>query len=128
MIETCPLPERVVKRVVDCLREHVEARCFLAVNINIQLQTVHLLVACHVAELRQLSKFLHEFRRPLCELGRIRVLQNVLKLRAANARIDLQILRCLHEKRDAFDISCGIAQPFDDFSAFARSLCGLSTM
>jgi hypothetical protein len=36
-------------------------------------------------------------------------------LRAADARIDLQILRRLHEERDAFDIARGIAQPFDDF-------------
>ena len=44
-----PLPECVVKRVVDCLCEHVEARCFFAINIDIQLQAVHLLVACHVS-------------------------------------------------------------------------------
>ena len=61
-----------------------------------------------------MSELLDEFRRPLCELGRVRVLQNVLELRSANARVDLQVLRRLHEERDAFDAARGVAQPFDD--------------
>ena len=117
------LPERVVERVVDCLGEHVEPRRFLAINIDVQLQAVHLLVARHVGELRQLPEFLHELRRPLGELGRVGVLQNVLELRAADARVDLQILRRLHEERDAFDTARGIAQPFDDLSRRSRAGC-----
>ena len=68
------MSERVVKRVVDCLREHVEARCFLAVNIDVQLQPVHLLIACDVSELRQLSEFLHKFWSPLRQFRRVGIL------------------------------------------------------
>ena len=46
------LAECIVKRVVDCLGEDVQARRFLAVNIDIKLQAVDLLIARHVAELR----------------------------------------------------------------------------
>src|SRR6266481_4047280 len=79
-----PLAKSVVERVVDRLGEHIEARRFLTINIDIELQAVHLLIACHVIELRQLPKLLHELRRPLCELSRVRVLQNVLELRSAD--------------------------------------------
>ena len=64
-----PLPECVVKRVVDGLGEDIEARGFFPIHIDVQLQAVDLLIAGHVAELRQLRKFLHQFRRPLGQLG-----------------------------------------------------------
>ena len=79
------LAKRVVERVVDRLREDVEARRFLAIDIDIELQAVDLLIARHVGELRKLPESLHQLRRPLGQLGRVRILQNVLVLRAADA-------------------------------------------
>ena len=109
------LAERVVKRVVDGLGQDVEARRFFAIDIDIQLQAIDLLIAGHVGQLRKLTEFLHEFRCPLAQLRGVRILQNVLELSAADARVDLQILRRLHEKRDAFDVAGRVAQTFDDF-------------
>ena len=68
------LAERVVKRVVDRLGQDIQARCFLTIDIDIELEPVDLLIAGHVAQLRQLTQLLHQFRCPFRQLGRVRVL------------------------------------------------------
>jgi hypothetical protein len=50
------LTERVVKRVVNGLRQDVQARSFLAVDIHIDLQTIWLLVSGNVSQFGQFAE------------------------------------------------------------------------
>ena len=109
------LAEGVVERVVDRLGEDVEARGFLAIDIDVELQAVDLLIARDVGQLRKLPEFLHQLRRPLRQFRCVGILQGVLVLRAADAGVDLHILRGLHEERNAFDVARCLAQAVDDF-------------
>ena len=60
--------------------EDVEPRRFLAIDIHVDLQAIHLLVAGDIGQLRQRPNFLDELWHPLRELGRIRTLEQVLPL------------------------------------------------
>src|SRR5438046_93080 len=60
-----PLPEVVVERVVDGLRENPQARRGVAVNRDICPQPVVELIRGHIAQLRQSSQFVDQLRRPL---------------------------------------------------------------
>ena len=109
-----PLAERVVERVVDQLRRHAEPRGRVAVDHDLNLPTLELLVAGHVAKLRQFLELFDEPRRPDGQFLRPRVLEAVLVLRAAHARFDRQVLNGLHEQADAVNLIDDRLQPADD--------------
>ena len=69
------------------------------------LQPVVLLIAGHVAQLRQASRASPtSLRHPLAQFLGVGIFQAVLILRAADAGFDRQVLHRLHEQRDALDL------------------------
>jgi hypothetical protein len=63
-----------------------------------------LLVARHVAQLRQRLHLVEDLRRPLVQFVEIGVLQGVLVLRARRAPADIDVLRRLQKECRAFDL------------------------
>ena len=63
-----------------------------------------LLIAAHVAKLRERSQGIHELGRPCIQFLDVRILQAVLVLRATHAILDREILHRLHEQVDTFDL------------------------
>src|SRR5882762_523539 len=61
--------------------------------------------ASYVAKFGERPELVHEALHPMSKLFRVHVLQAVLKLRAAYAIFDGEVLHRLHEERDAVDIS-----------------------
>src|ERR1019366_7421208 len=59
------LAERVVERVVDGLRQNAQARGGVAIDDQVGLHSVVLLVAVHVAQLRQGLQLLQKLLRPI---------------------------------------------------------------
>ena len=69
-----------------------------------RLQTDVLLVAGDVAQFRQGFSLAMNFGTHVGQFLRVGIFQRVLKLRAADAVFDGEILHRLHEERDAFDL------------------------
>ena len=105
IVETGPLAEGVVERVVDHLRRDAEARRGAPVDRERRLEALVLLVAVDVGQLLQGFSALEDPRRPLEELRRVVALQRVLVLRAAAAAADPQVLDRLQEERGAGDVA-----------------------
>src|SRR5450759_701624 len=99
-----PLTERVVKRVVDGLRQDAQSRSCVTVDDQVCLQSVVLLVAGHVAQLRYGLQLLQKLLRPGGQFGCVGVFHRILVLGAADAAFHGQVLYRLHVERDAFDL------------------------
>ena len=108
-----PLPEGVVQRVVDHLRRDAQPRGGVAVDHQLGLQPLVLLVAGDVAQLRQRLQLVDELAAPSRQFLGVRVFQAVLELRAADAVFDRQVLHRLHEQRDALDLGQLRLEPAD---------------
>src|SRR3984893_1616736 len=91
----------VVEGVVYIGRKYSEARGSVAINGEQRDQTLILLIAGHITQLGQGLEPIHEARDPIPQFFRVRVLQAVLKLRAADTILDGEVLHRLHEERDA---------------------------
>src|SRR6267154_1206085 len=94
----------IVERVVDIGRKNSQARCGVAINGQHRDQPIILLIASYVAKFGERPELVHEARHPMSQLFRVHVLQAVLKLRAADAILDGEVLHRLHKERDAIDI------------------------
>ena len=94
----------------------------VAVDHEVGLQAAVLLVARHVAQLRQRLQLRHEARRPRAPArSASAIFQAVLKLRAADAVFDRQVLHRLHEERDALDLGQLRLQAADDVACASAS-------
>ena len=74
-----------------------------------------MLVGRDIRQLWQFPQPIEQLRGPFAKLGFIGILQGVLKLRAADARLDLHVLHGLHEQGNACDIFGGLAEALDNF-------------
>ena len=108
------LAEGVVEGVVDGLGQDGEARGEVAVDDQRGHEAAVLLVARHVAQLRESPEPLDEPRGPLGELPRVRVLEGILVLRAAHAILDGQVLHRLHVEGDPLHVLDRRAESADD--------------
>src|SRR6267154_819435 len=95
----------IVERVVDIGRKNSQARCGVAINGQHGDQPIILLIARDVSQFGERPELIHEARHPMSQFFRVHVFQAVLKLRAADAIFDGEVLHRLHEERDAVDIS-----------------------
>src|SRR6266481_2500866 len=93
------LAESVVERVVYIGGKNSEARSGIAIDGEHREQALVLLVAGDITQLGQRFEFVHEARDPIGQLLGVHVLQAVLKLRAADAVFDGEVLHRLHEER-----------------------------
>ena len=98
------LTEGVVEGVVDELRGDAQTRGRAAVDGQVDLQPLVLLVAAHVPQLRQLLQGLHQLGGPAVQFIDVRVFEAVLVLRAADPVLDREVLHRLHEQRDALEL------------------------
>ena len=108
------LAKGVVKRVVNGLGEHIQARSSLAVHLDADLQAAGLLVGGDIAQLWPLAEHVQEFGRPFRQFHDVGVRERVLVLGAADAAINLHVLGCLHEEGNALHRVRGGAQAGDD--------------
>ena len=97
-----PLPKSVVERIVDGLRQDAQSRSRVAIDDQVRLQSVVLLVAGHVAQLRHGLELLQKLLRPGGQFSGIGVFHRILVLGAADAAFHSQVLHRLHVERDAF--------------------------
>ena len=97
------LAEGVVQRVVDIRGQHAEARGGVAIDGQRGEQPLVLLIAGDVANFRNGLQLFDEARSPVRQFFRVHVFQAVLKLRAADAVFDGEVLHRLHEQRHAVD-------------------------
>ena len=109
------LAERIVKGVINGLRENIEASRFVAIHLNSEPQAFGLLVSCDIRQGGGVAQRRQQFGRPFRQFCLIGVLQCILELGAAHATVNLDVLSRLHEEGDALDGHGGIAQVFDDF-------------
>ena len=98
-----PLPEGVVQGVVDRAGGDAQSRCGVAVDHQIGLRRLVLLVGGHVAQFRQRLQLGHQLSRPRRQFFGVGVFQAELVLRPADAVFHRQVLHRLHVQRDAFD-------------------------
>src|SRR6267142_4865672 len=98
-----PLSESIVQSIVDHLRSDTEPSGTVPVDDESRLKSLVLLVAGDIAQFRQRLKLFDQSRRPCTQFIGIRILQAVLKLSAAHAIVNREILDRLHEERNAFD-------------------------
>ena len=96
-----PLSISVVQRLVDGRCGDSQPRGRVAVEHQCRPQSEDLLIAGHVAQLRQLLQLGEHLRREAIQLVYVRIFQRVLELGAAHAVFDREILHRLHEQRDA---------------------------
>ncbi len=68
----------------------------VAVEHQRRLQPLHLLIAGHVAQFRQLLQLGQHLRREGVQFVRVGIFQRVLELRAAHAVLHREILHRLH--------------------------------
>ena len=61
-----PLSEGVVERIVDVLRGYTQPAGGVAIDHQLRLQSLILLVGIHVAQFRQAAHFLQQQRTPRC--------------------------------------------------------------
>ncbi len=74
-----------------------------SVDIQSRLQPQVLSIAAHVANLRRFFQGIDEFGTPGVQFGNIRVLEAVLKFRAAHAVFHRKILHRLHVEFDVLE-------------------------
>ena len=116
MVGDLPLAEGVVERVVEHLRRDAEARGGVAVDGERELEPGRLLIARDIREARAASACARACARDhVGELDRVGVFERVLELRAADARVDLQVLHRLQVHGDAAYGREPRAQTLDDF-------------
>src|SRR3990167_5271107 len=115
------LAEGVVEDVVDRSGGDAEARRRIAVDPDEHRQALALQVAGDVDDLGQLLQPLHEARHPDLEILGPGAFQHELVLRAADRRIDREILRRLHVERDAPNCGRVALQAPDDFARGRRA-------
>src|SRR5437588_2773 len=108
------LPEGVVDRVVGRRGRHAEPGGGIAVDLDVGREPLILQVARHVRELRERLHARHERLGPHRELVHVRVLGRQGIERAADARIDGEVLHRLHVHRDARDQGQPGLQAADD--------------
>ena len=99
-----PLPERVVKRVVDQLRLDAVARRGVAVDLQLQRRSLRLLVGGDVAQLRQRLHLGQDLGRPLVQFVKIGILQREFELRPGRPATEPDVLRRLHIQAGALDL------------------------
>src|SRR5215813_7555090 len=97
------LAEGVVESIVNVSWENAEPGCGVAVNDDVQQQAAGKTIVCNIAQLRKILQTFLESWNPGVQLFSVDVFQTVLKLRAADAVFNGQVLHRLHEKRDAID-------------------------
>ena len=124
-----PLAERIVKRVVDRLGEHIEARRFFAINIDIQLQAIDLLIAGDVAELRQVGQVFAQvsasIRPAPAASASCKMYWNCVRL--TRASICRSCAACMNSEMPS-TLRVALRRRSMICSAFARWLCGLRTI
>ena len=104
------LAERVVERVVDRRRRDAEPARRVAVDVDVRLQALVLQVARDVGELAAAARSRStSFGTHVASSSRFGVLERELVLRAADARLDRQVLHRLHVQRDAGDVGERVA-------------------
>ena len=80
-----PLPKGVVERVVQGLRSNSQTAGRVAIDDQLRLQSLILLVRILVAQFRQRPQLLQQPRRPVVQVIQVRALQRVLVLRIAKS-------------------------------------------
>ena len=119
------LAERVVKRVLDGLHRHAQPLRRVAIDLDIGLEPVILLVARDILQRVERLQPGKQAGRPVGELDRIGVHERVLELRAADPRADRDVLHRFHEDADAGDLLDLPVEPRDhriDAGALAARL------
>ncbi len=112
----------VVKRLVDRRRRDAQPRGGGAIEHQLRLNALRLLIARDVGQFRQLLQPGQHLRREGVQLIRVRVFERVLKLGAAHTIINGQILHRLHVKRDAGNLREVGLQPPDHVRGAALAL------
>src|SRR5215813_3655035 len=97
------LAEGVVESIVNVSWENAEPGCGVAVNDDVQQQAAGKTIVCNIAQLRKILQAFLESGNPGVQLFSVDVFQTVLKLRAADAVFDGQVLHRLHEECDAIN-------------------------
>jgi hypothetical protein len=95
-----PLAEGVVQGVVDHLRRDAEPRGGVAVDRQGRLQATGLLIARHVAQLRQRAQLLDQLRRPGVQLAGIRRLVD-------EVRAPLRLTLTVQDAGSLYDVFSG---------------------
>ena len=104
MIEICRWPKASYSASSIICGVTPSREAVVAVDHDSGLQAFILLVAGHVAQLRQGFELRDQLWHPLAQFLGVGILQAVLILRAADAGFDRQILDRLHEQGDALDL------------------------
>ena len=112
-----PLTKGIVESVVYCFDGNVQPRGPRPINLHMQLEPAHLLIARHISELRKRSQLVDEPWSPLSEFGVAGILEDVLILRAARPSIDLEVLCRLEKRFDALNAAHSLAQTRDDLTS-----------
>ena len=105
------LAERVVQGVVNRRDADTQTPGGIAVDHDIGLQALVLIVAHHIGQLRYLAQPFGQARRPQAECLGVGVLQGELVLGAADAVVNRQVLRRLEIERDLRHLARGVLQP-----------------
>src|SRR5215472_3499493 len=98
------LSKGVIERVVDGLGKDSEAPGCVAVDDKVNLQTIGQLVRGDVAKLRQSFQLVDKTRYPQVQVVSVGRLERVLKLCAADAVFDSEVLHGLHVERDSRNV------------------------
>jgi len=87
-----PLPESVIQRVVDRGGRDAETRRGYPIDIQINGEPAHLLIAGNVFQFRQLAKLADETIGPQIQLNRIGIFQRVLVLGPTDSVVQGNVL------------------------------------
>jgi hypothetical protein len=108
------LAECVVERVVDLSDIDAKPRRRVAIDGDVGLEPLILLVGVDLGDLRDRLQFRENARRPREQLIGIVILERVLILGVAGASAETDILDRLQEERRSRDLGDIAAQPGDD--------------
>ena len=116
------LAKSVIERIVNGLRQDSKTRGRIAVNHQVGLQPVVLLIAGYVAQLRKRLQTRHDARGPVIQLVSVSIFQRVLELGAAHAVFYCEVLHRLHVERDALHLADFRLQPADHLRGAGAAL------
>src|ERR1700746_1135137 len=107
----------VVQSGVDGGGQNAKAGGGVAVDNQRSEKALVQLVTGNVADHGNGAEFLHKARQPVGELLRVRILEAILKFRAAAAVFDGEVLHRLHEERDAVNTGEPRLEAADDIGS-----------
>ena len=114
MMETSRWPKASYSVLSIARGRDPQARSGVAIDDQIGLRRLVLLVGGDIAQLGQRLELCHHLVGPRRQLLGVSILQAELILRAADAVFHRQVLHRLHVERDAFDAGDLLLQPLHD--------------